>query len=65
MPWTEKEFSEPLQMMFSYHTEQQRIMTEDKTVYNKGELDILLETGLDRNIHNFKKVFKGEIVELI
>ena len=65
MPWQPKEYSRVLDMEFSFHNEDIKIMTADKVVYNKQELAIILETGLDKNIHNFKKVFKGEIIESI
>lgn len=65
MPWQPKEYSHVLGMEFSFHSEDLKIMTADKVVYNKSELTIILDSGLDKNIHNFKKVFKGEIIESI
>jgi len=61
MGWRPKEYSKVLDMQFAYNDDTKRVMTEDRTVYSEAECLILLESGFDKQIHDLKRVFRGEI----
>jgi hypothetical protein len=62
MGWSEKIKSEALDMMFSYH-HTGKVMTEDRVVYSKREVESLKESGgVTKDVHLIKKIFNGEVV---
>jgi hypothetical protein len=58
-------YSESLGMEIAIKNDGSCLYTEDKVLYNSSERDIMKDTGLNKAVHLFKKVFSGEIVEVI
>ena len=57
--------SKSLGMRCAYRLDPYELWTEDKVKYDKQELEILKKSGgITKEIHEFKKMFKGRITEI-
>ena len=65
MAWSEPQFSKALGMRYSVNSDG-RVMTEDKLVYSKREVQLISEVGeITQQVHVVKKCFDGLVVRVI
>lgn len=64
--WNPPEHSESLNMRYSLNRVTGEVMTEDKVMYQKSEVDVLrdLDGPISIRAHNVKKVFNGVIFKV-
>lgn len=56
-------YSNSLKMKYAVNILTGKIMTEDKIIYSKKEVDLIIQKGkLKPGVHEIKKIFDGEIV---
>ena len=61
--WSDPKYHESIGMMYSRHKDG-RVMTEDRVIYTKSEVQIIADTIgiIDKQVHMIKDLFEGEIV---
>lgn len=55
-------YSKTLEMRYKWNTKTGEVMTEDRVIYTKEELDRLEGSEITKEVHELKKLFRGEIV---
>ena len=63
--WSKPVYSKALGMRYSVNSDG-RVMTEDKLVYSKREVQLISEVGeITQQVHMVKKCFDGLVVRVI
>jgi hypothetical protein len=58
-------YSEVLAQEIALSEKTGRVFCQDKTEYAPAEIALLARCGLSIGVHNVKKVFRGDIVEVL
>jgi hypothetical protein len=55
-------YSNALKMKYAYNQRTGEVMTEDKVMYTKDEIDALKGQQITLALHNLKKAFDGKVI---